>query len=70
MSTLQRDELLTILERETSPPAKEADQDFERSPAKRSMGRIYNRMDDLHGRLSPARTCPGVIAYPMRDFGR
>jgi len=46
MSTLQRDELLTqseILEKETSPPAKEAAQHPKQSPTKRNMVRIYNR---------------------------
>jgi alpha-galactosidase/6-phospho-beta-glucosidase family protein len=43
MSTLQRDELLTqskVLEKETSPLAKEAKQ----SPTKQNIVRIYNRI--------------------------
>jgi hypothetical protein len=48
MSTFQRDELLTqskILEKETSPPAKEAAQhSTKQSPTKRSMVTIYNKI--------------------------
>ena len=46
MSTLEHDELLTqseILEKETLPPAKEADQHAEAEPTKLTMVRIYNK---------------------------
>jgi hypothetical protein len=46
MSTLQRDELLTqskILEKETSPPAKEANQHSEAEPYETNHGQGYSR---------------------------